>query len=979
MFNKGNKKVSQDWNPHWILQTLYRIWLIIFGMFKIAIGAAVTVFLICLVCGFVFVSTLGDYMQEDILPMANMSMDGYSQEQNSYLYYLNSQGQIQEYQKVFAETSSEWASYDDIPEAMINAAISIEDHRFLEHQGVDWVTTLKACARMFFGDDSVGGSSITQQLIKNVLLKQDDSADDVTVQRKMLEIFRAVQMEKSYDKKTIMEMYLNVIYLGQGCDGVRSAAATYFGKELEMLTTAECASIISITNNPSLFDPYGPAFNYTPPGELAPKEMTGRERNRSRQMLVLSAMKSYGFLEEEEYNQAVSQEMVFKNGIANEDRLARCPNPDCGHRDVVKNFLADGDNYYCPKCNTLTPVDQSNSKANYSWFADTVLEDVCKAFAAHNGMEWSKATEAIIMKQIQTGGYHIYTTIDMRVQNTIDKIYTNLEEIPDTRSGQQLQSAIVVIDNRTGDVVGIAGGVGEKTGFDEWNRATDAKLQSGSSIKPLAVYAPAFEMGGISPATVIKDLPITYSMGAYPQNDNRRYNYSHTILNGIVHSVNAVSANTLMEIGMSYSFNFAKEKFGLSTLIEEYTDSTGYVHSDISVGPLALGAQTYGVHVRDMANGFSTFANKGTYRRARTFTKVYDRDGNVALDNVQESRNILSEKTINYMNYCLVNATARGTGGAAYLGNVTVGGKTGTSGDFKDRWYCGFTGYYTGAVWCGYDSPESIRGVSGNPAARLWKKVMQPLHEGKKNISLYDSAPMSGVTVCLDSGKIATEACKADIRQGGEFTRVDTANCYPEDRPVEVCDKHVLVEYCSGGGVATDYCKLFAEVDSNVKITEKGLVKMTRSEMEELLKAEPYRLNEQFLRDDYVYLVKENGTPDVFKGFHGKANNGVEAPYLVCPVHTKEAWETYQAEHEATKPTEPTEPAEPVIPDVTKPTAPTIPPAPTEPIPVPTTPEPTTPKPTTPEPTTPKPTTPKPVESKPTEAPQTEPPIIIVD
>ena len=157
--------------------------------------------------------------------MANMDIAGYNQEQNSYLYHLNEKGQLQEYQRIFAETSSEWASYEDIPEAMVNAAIAIEDHRFLEHQGVDWITTLKACARMFFGDDSVGGSSITQQLIKNVLLPEDDSADDVTFQRKMLEIFRAVQLEKNYDKKTIMELYLNIIYLGQGCDGVRSAAA----------------------------------------------------------------------------------------------------------------------------------------------------------------------------------------------------------------------------------------------------------------------------------------------------------------------------------------------------------------------------------------------------------------------------------------------------------------------------------------------------------------------------------------------------------------------------------------------------------------------------------------------------------------------------------------------------------------------------------------------------------------------------------
>ncbi len=904
----GNKKKKnmprQDWNPHWTVSTLYRVLAVLFSILKVAVGAVVTVLLIGIVCGFVFVGTLGDYLQEDVLPMANVDIEGYQHKQNSYMYYLDENSQLQIYQKLFAETSSEWASYEDIPQAMIDAAIAIEDHRFLEHQGVDWVTTLKACARMFFGDSSAGGSTITQQLIKNILLSTDETADDVTVQRKMLEIFRAVQLEKSYDKKTIIERYLNVIYLGQGCYGVRSAAATYFGKEVEMLTPAECASIISITNNPSLFDPYGRAFKYKAPGAEAAQEMTGRERNRSRQLLVLRAMKEYGMLTEEQYQEAVNQELVFKNGIDNEDRLAQCPNESCGYKNTVSTFVKDGENYYCPQCNTLTAINQSASQDNYSWFADTVLDEVARAFAEKSGMAYTAANEKLFKQQVCSGGYQIYTTIDMKVQNQIDKIYTNLEEIPDTRSGQQLQSAIVVLDNRTGDVVGLAGGVGEKTGFDEYNRATEAERQSGSSFKPIAVYAPAFELGAINPATVIKDMPVTYNMGAYPQNDNRRYSYSRTILSGITSSVNAVAGNTLMEIGEGYAFDFAKEKFGVHSLIEERVLEDGRVLSDISLGPLALGAQTYGVTVREMADAFGTFANNGTFRKSRTFTKVYDSEGNLVLDNTQETRDILSQKTVDYMNYCLVSATHDGTGSIADLAGmgITTAGKTGTTGDNKDRYYCGYTGYYTAAVWTGFDKPESL-GLSFNPSAKLWKKVMGPLHSGKSDRSLYDNGKMTTASVCLDSGKAPTAACQADIRGG----RIGSAKVYPEDRPTEACTKHVLVDYCSGGGVATEYCQHFAEVDPSVTIGQRGLVKMTQDEINEILMAEPYRLHSEFLDNRYVYLINSDGSDGVFKGFHGDCNEGVNAPYAVCPVHTKEAWEKYQ---QAQKP----EPEEPTLP-----------------------------------------------------------------
>lgn len=913
--NKKKKKAPrQDWKAHWLPNVLYKLWLILFAAVKIAAGAAATVLLIGVICGFVFISTLGDYLQEDILPAANIDMEGYDHEQNSYLYYVDENGQIQEYQKIFAATSSRWAEYEDIPQNLINAAIAIEDHRFNEHQGVDWITTVKATARMFFGNASAGGSSITQQLIKNILLPEDDSADDVTVQRKVLEIFRAVQLEKRYDKETIMEMYLNVIYLGQGCKGVRSAAATYFGKELQTLSIAECASLISITNNPSLFDPYSDnVFEYD--GEVT----DGMQRNKMRQKLVLGEMLSYGFITQEEYNVAIEQPLVLKNGIDADQVWTKCVNETCDFEDVVKNFNNDGEDYFCPVCGTETPIHKSASQSNYSWFTDTVLRDVGQALAEQSGMTWNENTYDIIMQQIQSGGYHIYTTLDKKVQDQVDKIYADLEQIPDTRGGQQLQSAIVLTDNRTGDIVAIAGGVGEKTGYLEYNRATQAELQSGSSIKPITVYAPAFELGTITPATVIDDMPLSYGVvgsGAYPLNDDRRYSYSRTIFSGVISSVNAVAAQTLMKIGTNYSYEFATEKFGLSTLVKSYVDADGYEHSDIAVGPLALGAQTWGVHVREMTDAFGTFANNGIYRQGRTFTKVYDSDGELVLDNVQKSEQILSQKTVDYMNLCLVNATQSGTGYEANLSydlGITTAGKTGTSGDSKDRWYCGFTGYYTAAIWCGFDEPETIYVTSygNNPAAILWKKVMKPLHQGLSNKRLFNSDNLVTVSVCLDSGMLATEACRSDVRAGSGYSRVAEARVYWEDMPNEVCNKHVEVDYCTTGkGVATEFCKHFAEVDETVKIEKKSLVKLTQAEMTDIIKAEDYRLYKEILQDDYVYLTTNDGKDGIFKGFHNNVNNGVVAPYLVCPVHTEEAWEAYEKQN-APDPTEPSAPIDP--------------------------------------------------------------------
>ena len=881
-FKRRVRKLRQEWNPHWLLKLAYAAVSAALSLLKIVVGAAATVLLIVLICGTVFVGTLGDYLQEDILTDASdWSLEDYDLERTSFIYYVDNNGDIQQLQQIYTTTDRQWASLDEIPQALVDAAVAIEDKRFYEHQGVDWITTVKACLNMFFGgDEQFGGSTITQQFIKN-----HTGEKSVTVQRKVMEIFRAQLFEREYDKDLIMEYYLNEIYLGRGCYGVKSAAAEYFGKELQNLTVAECASLISITNNPSLFNPYSiSVFEYK--GE----ERDGAGRNRYRQLNVLSEMHQQGYLTDEEYEEAVAQEMVFKEGIADEDRWTVCENPECGFEGIRSQFTGEDGAYYCPVCGNLTSVSTNASQHIYSWFVDAVIIDFASYLAEQDGKNWDdleETTRNVYLERIQKGGYHIYTTLDMDVQKQVDAIYGNLDNIPGTNSNQQLQSAIVVIDNTTGDVVALAGGVGEKDTFMGYNRATQAKLQTGSAQKPVSVYAPAFESGKVTPATVFKDLPVTYDGGNWPKNDNRQYQYARTVYQGIVSSVNTISVRTLNEIGAEYGFSFAKYNFGQSHLVEEYPGADGTTKSDVGPAPLALGALTVGSTVQEMSAAYATFANRGVYREPRLYTKVYNSDGQLVVDNTQDSRQILSEKTVDYVNYCLYNAANHGTGGAAIFGGQSIAGKTGTTSSNRDRWFCGYTTHYTAAVWVGYDQPEQIH-LGTNPAAQMWKKVMQPIHEGRPNEALYNGNAFRTVAVCLDSGLLATDACRSDVRG---IDRVVYVNVYPGDEPQGTCDKHVQMEYCiSGGGVATEYCSMFP--DANV--AARSLVKLNSGEVDEIRSAIGVGLNGVYASDGYVYY--QDGSWHGFSGNYGSNDQ----PYLVCPIHNENSW----LEHEENQPPE---------------------------------------------------------------------------
>lgn len=696
------------------------------------------------------------YINEDIIPNAHYSLDGVQLNQSSFIYAKNPKTKkYQEIRQLLALENRIWVAYEDIPVDLINATVAIEDKRFWVHDGVDWQRTLAASANMFLGGSTYGGSTLTQQLIKN--LSQDK---DVTVRRKLMEIFRALDFEQHYTKENILEWYLNTIYLGEGAYGIKSAAYVYFGKELEELTVKECACLIGITNNPSLYDPY-----------IYPKN------NEKRTLTILQQMYEQGYIEtEEEYNDISDQKLKFKS-LTDNDRKFTCES--CGYKAGIKKYKADGDYYVCPNCGEKNQFDVEK-KDYYSYFEDQVIRDVTRDLSEQTGMTYEVASQ-----MISTGGFRIYSTLDLEAQAKVDAVYGDVENVPKTYSSQQMQSAIIVIDNESGDIVAMAGGVGEKEGNLTLNRATQSKLSPGSAIKPLTVYGPGLAMGVITPGSAYEDSPYKELDGKpWPQNETRYYSGWMLVNNGLAQSLNTIAVKVLADVTPEASYRFAKERLGLTSLVES-EEINGTTFSDINLAPLGMGQLTHGLTVREMATAYATYPNQGVFRGARTYTKVEDADGNVILDNTQKTVEAMDAHAAWYMTYMLQYAVQYGTGTPAQIPGVPVAGKTGTTSDNHDRWFSGFTPKYTATVWCGFDDPEEVRlVVNTNPAVVMWRSVMTALMEDipEDEIGKFeqpDDDEFVYVSVCSQTGLLAGSMCDARYIQ-----------LFASDVPTDTCNNH---------------------------------------------------------------------------------------------------------------------------------------------------------------------------------------------
>ena len=551
-----------------------------------------TLLLVGLCTGAILCCFAAVYINRVIVPLADLSLDDFTYGENSVMYYQDkTTGEYVEMTTLLSVTDSVWVDLEDMPEDLIDAAVAIEDKRFWTHSGVDWGRTARAVLSMFTGGDIQGGSTITQQLLKNLT-----EYDEVTVKRKVTEIVRALRFTQNNSKEDTIEMYLNIIPLGAGCEGVGAAAEKYFGKSVSDLTLAECASLVAITNNPSRYGPYSFARSETSTGEV----WDSRQWNKYRQELILSEMLDQGKITQEEYDQAVAQELVFVG------------------------LNSDG---------TAGSVTEEDI---YTWYEETVISDVRDALRTEFGWSDSRVDQAL-----QNGGLRIYTCFDPKVQAAVDEIYTNRENLNYTASdGQLMQSAITVIDNSTGDVVAIAGQFGEKEGNLLSNYANDSKRQPGSSIKPLSVYSAAIDMGLISPITVLDDYPYQVMNGsAWPVNSGAAsYRGKTTVANALMRSVNTIAVRIVADlITPEESFNFVQDRYHID--LEEGRDVNGQIKSDVTVASMALGGLTDGVTTRDMAEAYATFPNNGTYTYSRTFTRVtqvVDGEEVVLLENEQQ-------------------------------------------------------------------------------------------------------------------------------------------------------------------------------------------------------------------------------------------------------------------------------------------------------------------------------------------------------
>lgn len=694
-----------------------------------------TLLLVFLCTGAILCCFAAVYIKTVIFPMADLSLDDFTLGQNSVMYYTDPDtGEDKELVTLLSDTSSIWVDYDDIPQNLINAAVAIEDKRFWSHSGVDWKRTSKAVLDMFTGGDISGGSTITQQLIKNLT-----GYNETTVKRKITEIVRALRFTQNNSKEDTITWYLNVIPLGSRCEGVGSAAYTYFGKSVSELDLAECASLISITNNPSRYGPYSLARVKNKEGEV----WTAKQWNKWRQENVLDQMLAQGMITQEEHDQAVAEELVFVRG----------GNAASSEQEV------------------------------YSWYEETVLSDVKQDLK-----EKYDLSDKRVAQLLSRGGLRIYTCIDPKIQAIAEEVYSNRANLNYTSArGNDMQSSITIIDNSTGDVVAIVGQFGEKTQNLLNNYANTAQRQPGSSLKPLSVYSPALELGKVSPITVVDDYPYNDSNGTgWPINSGAaRYKGLTTVRSGLTHSVNTIAVRLLADmVTPQESFNFVQNRYHID-LVDSMISKNGKVSSDIDVAPLAMGGLTKGVCTRDMAEAYATFPNKGVYTYSRTYTRVEDSTGKVLLDNSSVQEPVIKESTAYYMNSMLRDVVTSGTGYEAALSNMTAAGKTGTTSQNYDRWFVGYTPYYTAAVWTGYDQNEKMR-TSGNPAAQLWKKVMSQVHQGLDNKSFFSANGLKSVQYCLDSGMLATEYCAMDPRG----SRAASDSVFQSDVPTGACTVH---------------------------------------------------------------------------------------------------------------------------------------------------------------------------------------------
>lgn len=586
------------------------------------------------------------------------------------------------------ESNRIYVDLEDIPKELQEAFIAIEDSRFYSHHGIDPKGVLRALSHgITSGNFSQGASTITQQLLKNNVFTDWMDEENIydKVCRKIQEQYLALRLEQKYSKEWILESYLNTINLGGGTRGVQVAAQYYFGKDVSELSLAECALIAGITKNPTAYNP----LNY-------PEESVGRQH------LVLAAMLRQGDISQEEYDVAVSEDVIGGLNSAEENQEAKV----------------------------------------FSWFEDALLRQIADDLMTKYRYDESKAWDVIY-----SGGLTIYSTQDTRLQNIC--------EIQATKPGWYAENeevSIVMTDTATGAVVAIVGGSKEKTTSLSYNRATDAIRQPGSTIKVIGEYAAALDTGKVSLGTVINDEPYTYSDGTVLHNAYDIYKGRTTIREAIVSSGNVVALKTYKMVGEDNVYEYL-QKFGITTLTEEDKNEA-----------LAIGGTYNGVTNLELTAAYNAIANSGRYIEPYYYTKVVDRDGNTILENDLKYKQIIKKESAELLTSAMEDVITRGTGVDAAVNGITLAGKSGSTNGNKDLWFVGFSPYYTCGIWGGHDDNSSQ--TSSKYVKQIWQQVMEDAHRDKEDIPLVDTENLTSVTICTKCGKLAADGLCDDTVQG---------------------------------------------------------------------------------------------------------------------------------------------------------------------------------------------------------------------
>ena len=658
-----------------------------------------TMFIICFIAAAITLVSLGIYIYNLSKEPTGIDLKAKSMNQTSRIFVKDSKtGEFTERQKLYDVENRIWVDYADIPQYMKDAQVTIEDKRFFDHQGVDWTRTLSAVGALVTGGDSYGGSTITQQLIKNLT---DDN--EVSINRKLREICKAIKLEQEYSKEQILEAYLNVVNYGNNCQGVEAAAQLYFGKSIKDCSLAECVSIAGITQNPSHWNPL-----------LYP------ENNRIRSENILYEMYDQDKITEEELEQALIERknMTFVGFSSNHD-----DEDDEDDEDNVQN-----------------------------WYYNQMIYDLRADLAKLYNISEGAASE-----KIYTEGLNIYSAMDEQMQDFIEKAALNMDKSKDPEI--QIGSVLMDFDGR---VIATVGSSQRKTGPLDWDRATHSALQPGSSIKPVFVYPMAIENKQLYYSSTVLDEPLDdYETGSdgskIPGPKNAYGSYLGNILlpDAIERSSNATAVQTMKLIGgPSEAYDQAVNKMGFKMLDDE---------DSYQIGSLSIGGMVGGVSVREMAAAYTYLGNGGLYYSPYTYYYVTDSEGNVIIDNRDRvPRQAYSSETATIMNRLLhynmetVTSTEHTYANYAVIPGWDIVGKTGTTDEDKDCWYCGLSPYAVMATWTGFDLPDTINDKTRS--AKFFNTVMTEYLKNRdaKEYKLSDNVfqatynPITGLVVSTE-------------------------------------------------------------------------------------------------------------------------------------------------------------------------------------------------------------------------------------